>query len=87
MPVYHYRKVFPEVIRTIQKARFYRTCSKLLHTKSKIKNHDPVKQDRFLKWNFQMQILHHECWQTQCYMKGYQDVSLKLQRWQLYHEL
>jgi len=44
MPVYHYRKVFPEVIRTIQKARFYRTCSKLLHTKNKIKNHDPVKQ-------------------------------------------
>lgn len=40
---YQQRKVFSEVSRTTQKASFDRACSQLLHTKTKIKDHDPVK--------------------------------------------
>lgn len=83
LPVCHYRKVFPEVMRTI----FYRTCSQLLHTKKKIKNHDPV------KWGigFSNGIFKYRSCTVSTggpsVIKSHWNVFLKLQCWQLYHEL
>ena len=82
-----HRKIFPAVIRTTQKASFYKVCSQLLHTKNKIKDHDPV------KWGigFSNGILKYRSSTVSTgrpsVIKGRQDVFLKLQCWQLYHEL
>lgn len=87
MCIYQYRKIFPVVIRTTQKASFYKVCSQLLHTKNKIKDHDPV------KWGigFSNGILKYRSSTVSSgrpsVIKGRQDVFPKLQCWQLYHEL
>ena len=85
--IYHCRKIFPEVIGSTQKASFSRACSQLLHTKNKIKDHDPV------KWGIGLSngILKYRSSTVNTgrpsVIKGRQDVFLKLQCWQLYHEL
>lgn len=86
-PIYQDRKIFPAVIRTTQKASFYKVCSQLLHTKNKIKDRDPV------KWGigFSNGILKYRSSavssSSPSVIKGRQDVFSKLQCWQLYHEL